>query len=394
MDIDREGPPHHGPPHHPGHPHGLPLPEDFDSSTCVSGNDWDFPEEPPRNPLGNWPSNLATTHLEVPVDNNRLFLFSHGNLAQGDVRILPADQESDKVSVDVEAYYHTREALDRVNVCGLQSADKGNGFGVYTPHSHHHNRHDIVHFRLTVYLPLSSGTRFIPNFFTTLPQFVQTLDGISPAFEFGNLTLVSANAPIHALGDVVADQIILHTSNSPISGSFNTTSQLSLTSSNGPIDVTAASFNDDPSQAHTMILHTSNARIAATVFLLNTVGATSAFNASTTTSNSPLIVEYASLPSEGAVLSAVAHTSNSPARLTLPPAFEGTFFVRTSLLGAAVDRRDVEDPTGRGRQRKVEMNVMRRGVAYGKTSWEPSEDESKAGFASVTTSNGPAQLVL
>jgi hypothetical protein len=92
-----------------------------------------------------------------------------------------------------------------------------------------------------------------------------------------------------------------------------------------------------------------------------------------------------------------AKTSNSPARVHLQPAFEGTFKLRTSIFPALVSPdADAEDPAGRDRQRVVDVKTLGHGsgVVYGDAEWVPQDEEAPAGRVEVSTSNSPLHLSL
>ena len=96
------------------------------------------------------------------------------------------------------------------------------------------------------------------------------------------------------------------------------------------------------------------------------------------------------------ILHLSAGTSNSPAHVLLAPAYEGTFSVGTSLFSPVVDRSTrKEDPSGRGRERNINVRNVRGGVVEGAVSWEPSElPRGGAGEVSLRTSNSPVTLIL
>jgi hypothetical protein len=93
---------------------------------------------------------------------------------------------------------------------------------------------------------------------------------------------------------------------------------------------------------------------------------------------------------------------NAPARVALDAAFEGGFLLQTTRFRPVVhELPGVKDPTGRGRKRKVSTRVVGgpgRAV-IGNVSWVSSPtgqqmQTNSAGWASVTTRNGPVILVV
>jgi hypothetical protein len=88
-------------------------------------------------------------------------------------------------------------------------------------------------------------------------------------------------------------------------------------------------------------------------------------------------------------------TTNSPAHVTLDPAFEGTFTAATSNASPVITPiQNAEDPAGRGRERKVHMDFVVKGVARGKVVWEPVDRRGQLGSVILTSTNGPVYLTL
>lgn len=92
------------------------------------------------------------------------------------------------------------------------------------------------------------------------------------------------------------------------------------------------------------------------------------------------------------------YTRNAPGRVALDPAFEGGFLLQTTQFYPTLHvTPGVEDPTGRGRQRKVNHRVVAGRAVIGNVSWVPPEkrpESEKASWASVISRNAPVTLVL
>lgn len=119
------------------------------------------------------------------------------------------------------------------------------------------------------------------------------------------------------------------------------------------------------------------------------------FNVVARSSNSPVDVKFDTAPIDS-VLHVDVHTSNSPARLTLHPTFEGSFSLHTGAwFPTTVQQRneDEEDPAGKDRKRTLELRTIRRGSTEGSVAWTPSERE-ELGTAVLTSSNSPVALYL
>jgi hypothetical protein len=127
------------------------------------------------------------------------------------------------------------------------------------------------------------------------------------------------------------------------------------------------------------------------------------------TANAPLDVRITKSPPDSR-LHFAGSTKNAPAGAALPPAFQGGFLLQTTHFYPALHvSPHVEDPTGRGRVRKVKDRVVAGRAMIGNVSWVPpgeplavsladtdtdAHGHSKAGWASVTTLNAPVRLVL
>lgn len=86
------------------------------------------------------------------------------------------------------------------------------------------------------------------------------------------------------------------------------------------------------------------------------------------------------------------YSSNSPAYVQLDSAYEGTFSLVSSILSPRLERSEVEDPTGQGRERYIEYrSVNRRGATEGSIKWL-GEGRHGQGSVSVKTSNSPVVL--
>lgn len=84
--------------------------------------------------------------------------------------------------------------------------------------------------------------------------------------------------------------------------------------------------------------------------------------------------------------------------MALHPAFEGGFLLQTTQFRPILHvTPDVEDPTGRGRRRKVNDRVVAGRAVIGNVSWVPPgkhPEGERASWASVISHNAPVTLVL
>lgn len=114
---------------------------------------------------------------------------------------------------------------------------------------------------------------------------------------------------------------------------------------------------------------------------------------STSTSNSPLDVTFPAAPVDSK-LHYDGRTSNSPARVSLNPAYEGTFDVKTSIFSASIKvDNTVQDPKGEDRKRQVVSRSIRGRQVTGYVRWY-DEDVGNLGSVKLRSSNMPAELSL
>ncbi|VDB91242.1 unnamed protein product [Peniophora sp. CBMAI 1063] len=363
----------------PGDPEG-----DFD---CINGDQWDDVDTVLPN-IEQYHHFSAKTSFKLPIDSDALAFVARGAWTYGHVDVVAGD--GDEVSVDVVAEYHNRPALDRVTVCRFHyDRDGRDGVGIFSPRERHrHDRRETVYLHMVIRLPAHGRLiRQVPSFFTAMPLYSQTVNDLTEGFEFGRISLASTNQQIH-VKDIRAHDINVHTTNAAIIGAFNTSDSLKLATTNSPIKVDVTAFNHD--NANDLILHTTNALLAANFSLLQSPASSSAarFKVTTATTNGHLRVNYLTSPAD-AVLEATASTTNSPAWVRLDSAYEGTFAASTTHFTPSIERRtDVEDPAGRRRSRHVEVNTQIRGFVRGFASWLPSEHEKgQPGSINVHTTN-------
>ncbi|KAI0043762.1 hypothetical protein FA95DRAFT_1498100, partial [Auriscalpium vulgare] len=254
-----------------------------------------------------------------------------------------------------------------------------------------------LEFYVTVTLPSSKHSiRHIPQLTTSFHNFAQRFDYLTN-FDFGRVSLYSTNNPI-AIKNIVAQSLTAQSSNGPITGHFNTSSQLVLHTTNSPIKIGVTASDDGKKGKPTTVnLHTTNSVLEASLNLVaNTKkGRGGAFSVEASTTNSPLNIATLDAPPDS-VLHLTARTTNSPAVVRLHPAYEGSFTAVTTNFSPALDRLpDVEDPTGEGRPRSVEIQSVRGRTLYGAVRWVPSHHkEGRAGSVSVSSTNSPVKVTL
>jgi hypothetical protein len=199
----------------------------------------------------------------------------------------------------------------------------------------------------------------------------------------------------------------LSNSNGPISGSFNASKRLELTTSNAPIRANIGLKNDDdPDHTVKLCIKTNNSCDTLPYFLRSAADISCSpidarisllsdnkFKVVTTTSNGHVRVKFPHSTVDS-VLHLFAATSNFPAAVGLNPAFEGTFKLRTNIFRPSVNVSEVEDPAGEDRERIVEKESGPRGAVEGTVQWVPDDDEKEQGSVVVKTSNSLLHLRL
>jgi len=172
--------------------------------------------------------------------------------------------------------------------------------------------------------------------------------------------------------------------NGKISGSFNATRLLTLSTTNDAIEASAHAHN---SQEPTVIsLKTTNGFLHSNISL----SSNGTFLVSAQTTNAPLAIALSS-DARPVLLHLEAATHNAPAHVVLPPAFGGRFLVRTTRFRPALLR---ETPRIAGHARRLSTSTVAGHVLFGNVSLLEHEDVGWEGWASVSTSKAPATLVL
>ncbi|KAI5123822.1 hypothetical protein M0805_009114 [Coniferiporia weirii] len=369
------------------------------------------------------PPYSANASFSLPADASLLYFLSRGSLAYGSVLFTtsagPSRPNSDPntVEVDVRVGYWTTEALERAAVCRLNRDDEAghegeHGVGIFTPRNWHVGRpigmRDMLRFDVTVHLPAVSPARTygdVSGFAARQPRLYNALSTDFSNFkhDFNNLQGVAfsvvdaktSNAYIAAENLEVA-QGSLKSSNGPITGTYNTSTALTIITSNARIAVDVEMHSERLKRPTAVILKTSNGVIDSTLNLhadSPSGGADSAFAAQAITSNARSSLAITQHPAD-APLTVESKTSNSPARVALHPAFEGAFALRTSNSAARIDAAEhVGDPRGEGRVRTVRTDRIGKGSAEGRVWWGEYA-AGKKGWVHVTSSNSQVELAL
>jgi hypothetical protein len=385
------------------HSWGEPAgPHEIDGRSVECGIPWVERTTPPfpPDPVG-YPPYRASISLKLPVTSPHLYFHSRGTYGGGVIRFLADDSlvGSEDVSVEIDVRYWSLRTRDAANVCLLENDGGGKGIGIFTPIRRWPGAGDELNrlrFVVTVRFPASSRQPLALNTVSSaLPLFRQELGDLS-IIDFRSLTLQGSNAGISARS-VSAHFIDLKTSNGAITGRFNTTDRVVLQTSNGFIDTDLDLLNEDHDhgKATAAVLQTSNARIVSRNSLISTSGSKKLpsggrFDIKARTSNGRTEISFPTSP-HTSVLNLEARTSNAATDVSLHPAYEGSISLRTSNAAPTIEDAKVEDPSGRGRKREINIKRLVRGALDATVAWGRSqghENPTEPGVVSVTTSNG------
>jgi hypothetical protein len=240
----------------------------------------------------------------------------------------------------------------------------------------------------------------LPGFAIDAPEFALEIDDLS-AFYFNAVTLKSTNSPI-TVQSVVGQSVVVEGKNGKISGLFNATQLLALSTTDNAIKVFAHAHNAQPGQPTVISLETTNGALHANISLSSNASSShSNFRISAHTANAPLSLGLSSPDALPINLHLDAATHNAPAHVELPPAFEGRFLLRTTRFRPELH----EAPHVAGRARRLSTSTVDDHTVFGNVSLALPDGggalrhreevtDVEAGWASVSTCKAPATLVL
>ncbi|KAI0256051.1 hypothetical protein BJV78DRAFT_1118294 [Lactifluus subvellereus] len=374
-----------------------PTIEDGNIDSCVQWtgvSDRGHPHLPPF-VSGAW----SQARLNLPLDTDGIYFAARGAFESGKLYVGESSEAKD-VSVKVFVHHHGTGSLARAAVCRLSRDDGQIGVGIFTPLNWHNHwpigSRDNLRFVVAVELPSTRGgeVRYIPSFHADLPMFALAMGDLS-AFHFGDLILKSTHSPIQVEG-VIANTLKVHTTNGRITGTFNTTDSLALITNNSPVSVKIGAEHGKPDKSTEVFIQTNNGPIEADISLTSTSspGAGGAFGVHTQTTNGPINILFDD-SSVDSVLNFDAQSTNSPVHTVLHRAYEGTFSMQTTNADVVLDHsRNVEDPSGHGRKRRLFVHTVNRHVMYGEVKWVPSDNDSRAGSVNIATTNNLIKLTI
>ncbi|KAG6828516.1 hypothetical protein H0H92_007733 [Tricholoma furcatifolium] len=314
----------------------------------------------------------SVTNFELPVSSDALLFLARGRVT-GKVKVKYGG-DSEDVQVGVKAFYRFDQALESVQVCKITRGDGENGLGIFGPNW---SRRNSVGFELTILLPQATegSVLNVKAFETDMPLFVHDVDDLNGSVHFESIDLKTANVPI-SVKSLEAEKATVATANGAIVGEFHASSSLKLVTSNAPIDVQVTLFNDNEGSITDLDMTTANAAIKGSLSLEAPDDIGGNFKINAKTANAPLTLLFIDAPVDS-VLNLDAFTAIAPAVVTLHHTYEGAFSATTSLRRPLiVVNRDVEDPAGKGRQRKVEQSV-RGATVSGTVRWSDGDNDKE-----------------
>jgi len=368
----------------------YPVPPHVTLEHCVSYADWSSP--PSHQPSYGFPLTAVTT-FDLPLSGDALLLLSRGPNSAGSVDIVTSSkQDQDVVTVEVVVSYFREDIRDDAKVCRVGRREGEIGVGIFTREwALVSNR---LHFTTKIILPESSTPHsplLINKFETDVVNTAHRVGDLNEKVRFQSLVLKGSNGHID-VESVKADQGIITTSNGGIQGIFNTSTSLALYTSNGRINVDVGLSSVHESEPM-LNLATSNAAITSKISLISDEGLGGLFHTTATTSNGRLEVDFPASPPYSR-LNFMGKTSNAQAAVSLNPAYEGLFYLQTSISDIRVNQdKSVIDPSGRDRKRSLNIKQAGKRLVSGDVYWGYAGSKVP-GSVSVRTSNAHVDLNL
>ncbi|KAF8891879.1 hypothetical protein BD779DRAFT_1670822 [Infundibulicybe gibba] len=356
----------------------FPIPSGIRLEKCTQGTAWDdYPD-------GSTPYlHSAYTSFEVPASSDAIFLLSRGPLSAGTVDVTTSSDVRDVVKFEVVFRYYRDYARDMAKVCLSNRTDGATRQWWRRPRAEDH-----IHFETTVTFPESSSQ--FKRFETDVANTLQRVADLGISFQSVDMRSTNAFIQVESLD---AETSTIQSSNGHIEGSFKTSKSLTLRTSNAHIKVDVALKNDDKQPPTELSMRTSNSVIEADINLHSTTKkhTDGKFKVRATSTNGPLKLRVPTQPLSSA-LDLSATTSNSPATLFLPPAYEGQFSLATSsYMSSTVRDLRPDDPSEKGRRRLLNYYNPRRSTVEGTVVWGEGKGP---GVVKLVTSNSPVALEL
>ncbi|EGO25214.1 hypothetical protein SERLADRAFT_448212 [Serpula lacrymans var. lacrymans S7.9] len=256
-------------------------------------------------------------------------------------------------------------------VCVI-AADNYTDLSVYVPGNVTDT--DSLMLNFTLLFPQTIGPAYVNSFSTFLPMFLQKFGNLGPNVNFQQVDIEGPLSEV-SVGSMQAESILVETSLEPITGQFDVTSGLTLSTIKAPIDANISLYNDPKSEYPTLLaLSTGYDNITANVTLLapNKVTPTRPnFIATMRTFKGALNAAISHDPSSPpTVLRLRAQNDLGPSNVTLDRKYQGTFDVRTKLATATVaEGADPPASSGGASPREYQFDFISGYRVYGWVGW-------------------------
>ncbi|KAI0028908.1 hypothetical protein K488DRAFT_73387 [Vararia minispora EC-137] len=252
---------------------------------------------------------------------------------------------------------------------------------------------------LTLLLPRSSHQIEIPEFATYASNFEQRLGALSPSVTFNNVALEGSHEPI-SFESIVADTLVVKTSDAPVTGNMNVTGALSIDTVSAAIDANISLVNlEDWNHPTSAALDTGNAPLNVN-FIVAASGSPKRpqFLLKASTFNAPLNITMShapSTPSSRTYVHGIA--AAGPLTLSADALFNGVFDLSTKAASAQVQRTLAPGTNSTNFQNGVcevefDYKMAARSIGWAGTGKRPSEDDQS--HLMLETSLGPVTLNL
>ncbi|KAG8833243.1 hypothetical protein FRC17_011074 [Serendipita sp. 399] len=330
----------------------------------------------------------------IPLDAKKLSLFSKGRHSSGGVTIRAVetqDEDANMIKVAIRVSYRFDQALQLLNICQLKDKDTSwRGLGIYTTGDFDYRENVRLHIDFMFPKTTSSTPLQIEHFTSTLAQFAHSVF-TGEDVHFDRFTLSTSNARIQSSG-LVADNVVAVSSNSAITGTYNVSGPLVLSTSNAKIQVDLNAFHREGGVKPDATLSTKNGGIDLRAGLYHvddhfgSLPDGGRYKITASTSNAHVNVTFLDAPVDS-ILETTISTSNGHIETRLHPAYEGDVALVTSNAPLEVHEDEtVKDPSGRGRKRIGIWNSRWNNFISGWVGW--GEKKAHAGSVKASTSNG------
>ncbi|KAF8590819.1 hypothetical protein K439DRAFT_1166540 [Ramaria rubella] len=344
----------------------------------------------PSEPSGSETLLNETKSFSIAVSSPLVFFQSQGNFdTDSSITLQISDNSADPsvIAINVVISAQNQQALDRAQVCLLERGG-GQGVGFITPSSNGTiPPGEKVTFTATVSFPKTGSTVNVNSLETNMGIWSHRIASLGNQVVFGSLSFNTNDAPIQS-DSVSAVSASFITQNGVISGSYNISKALTLSTKTKTINASIRMENADGNNPTTLSLVTEDAAIQAPITLVSTStsGSPAAFSVSATTDNGPLDISFPEAPiSPFSHLTFNGKTTNKPSNVTLHATYEGSIMLTAiNNKPSLTFNQNTPDPSGQGRKRMVNQQILANGSLSGEVQWG---NDKGSGAVVVTVQN-------